>query len=118
MRVLRRWYREALRSIVPGLVDKWQAILGVTAAGGWGIKRMKTKWGACNTGARRIWVNLELAKKAPRCVEYVVVHELAHLLERHHNERFLAIMNRHMPQWRAIRQELNAEPLAHETWSA
>ena len=78
---------------------------------------MKTKWGTCNPTARRIWLNLELAKKREQCLEYVVVHELVHLLERHHNDRFIAIMDKVMPQWRLLRSELNAAPLAHETWN-
>jgi hypothetical protein len=117
-KVLRRWYREELKELVPPLVEKWQGILGVTATGGWGIKRMKTKWGTCNTDARRIWLNLELAKKPSRCLDYVVAHELVHLLQRHHNDHFVALMNQHLPQWRAYRQELNSSPLAAETWAA
>ena len=78
---------------------------------------MKTKWGACNAEAGRLWVNLELVKKPLRCLEYIVVHELVHLLERHHNDRFVALMDRFLPQWRTRRQELNAAPLAHESWS-
>jgi len=78
---------------------------------------MKTKWGACNIEARRIWLNLELAKKPIQCLEYIVVHELAHLIERNHNDRFTAILDRHLPQWRLYRQELNAASLAHERWS-
>ena len=75
-RVLQRWYRERLRELVPPLLAKWEAILGVQAAD-WGIKKMKTKWGTCNVEARRIWLNLELAKKPARCLEYIIVHELA-----------------------------------------
>ena len=75
--------------LVPPLLEKWQAVLGVQVAE-WGIKQMKTKWGTCNPEARRIWLNLELAKKPPQCLEYIVVHELAHLIERHHNDRFRA----------------------------
>ena len=81
------------------------------------IKKMKTKWGTCNADARRIWLNLELAKKPVQCIEYVMVHELVHLLERQHSDRFVAIMDRSLPQWRVLRQELNAAPLAHEMWS-
>ena len=95
---------------------KWQAVLGVKIAH-CGIKRMKTKWGSCNAEAGRIWLNLELAKKPVRCLEYIVVHELAHLVERHHNERFMAIMDQHLPQWRLHRQELNSAPLAHDSWT-
>jgi predicted metal-dependent hydrolase len=85
-------------------------------AAGWGIKKMKTRWGSCNTASRRIWLNLELAKKPPECLEYLVVHELVHLLVRHHDERFNALMDRHLPRWRQARRTLNAAPLAHETW--
>jgi predicted metal-dependent hydrolase len=77
---------------------------------------MKTRWGTCNEQARRIWLNLELVKKPPQCLEYIVVHEMVHLLERHHNERFVAYMDEFMPQWRLFRDELNQAPLAHETW--
>jgi len=115
-RVLNRWYREQLRELIPPLLEKWQSRLGVQA-NQWAIKKMKTKWGACSVGARRIWLNLELAKKPVQCLEYIVVHELIHLLERHHNDTFTAIMNEVLPQWRARRAELNAARLAHETWS-
>jgi predicted metal-dependent hydrolase len=77
---------------------------------------MKTKWGSCSIAARRIWLNLELAKKPVECLEYVVVHELVHLRERHHNERFIALMDKHLPQWRLHRDVLNATPLGHERW--
>jgi hypothetical protein len=115
-RVLQRWYREQLRLLIPPLIKKWESKLGVQVDD-WGIKRMKTKWGTCNSKARRIWLNLELAKKPIRCLEYIIVHEMVHLLERHHNDRFIAIMNKRLPQWRLYRDELNAAPLAHETWS-
>ena len=115
-RVLQRWYRQQLKQLVPPLLAKWQPILGVQAAD-WGIKKMKTKWGACNVEAGRIWLNLDLVKKPPQCLEYIVVHELAHLTERHHNDRFTSLMEKHLPLWRLHRQELNSAPLAHETWS-
>jgi predicted metal-dependent hydrolase len=115
-RVLQRWYRRQLKTLIPSLVAKWQTVLGVQLAH-WGVKRMKTKWGSCNAEARRIWLNLELAKKPAQCLEYIIVHELAHLVERHHNERFIAIMDQHLPQWRMHRQELNSAPLAHESWT-
>ena len=114
-RLLNQWYRGQLRKLVPPLLEKWQPALGVIAVE-WGIKKMKTKWGACNPQARRIWLNLELVKKPAQSQEYIAAHELAHLLERHHNDRFIAIMDRHLPQWRSIRQELNSAPLAHDTW--
>ena len=81
--VLLRWHREQLRTMIPPLLEKWQPVLGVQVAD-WGIKKMKTKWGSCNVDARRVWLNLELAKKPVHCLEYIVVHELIHLLERHH----------------------------------
>ena len=114
-RVLRAWYRAYLRHALPPLIAKWEQKIGVTVAD-WGIKHMKTKWGTCNPAARRIWVNLELAKKSERCLEYIVVHELMHLLERHHTDRFLQLMNHHLPAWRHYRAELNRAPLAHEEW--
>jgi len=114
-RVLHRWYRQQLRELIPPLVVKWEAILGVRAAG-WGIKKMKTKWGSCNAEVRRIWLNLELAKKPVSCLDYLIFHELTHLIERHHNDRFLGLMDRHLPNWRLHRQELNAAPLAQERW--
>jgi predicted metal-dependent hydrolase len=115
-RVLQRWYREQLRGLIPPLIEKWESVLGVQVSE-CRIKKMKTKWGACNAEARRIWLNLELAKKPVQCIEYIIVHELAHLIERHHNDRFVSIMDKHLPQWRFQQQELNAAPLAHESWS-
>ena len=115
-RVLQRWYRQQLRDLIPPLLEKWQEALDVQV-NEWAIKKMKTKWGSCSTDARRIWLNLELAKKPWQCLEYLVVHELAHLIERHHNENFISIMDKHLPQWRFCRAELNRSPLAHETWS-
>ena len=77
---------------------------------------MKTKWGSCSVDARRIWLNLELIKKPSQCLEYVIVHELAHLFERKHSEQFVELVARMLPKWRLARDELNAEPLAHEKW--
>jgi predicted metal-dependent hydrolase len=110
------WYRQHLREAVPPLMAKWEAILNVQITG-WGIKKMKTKWGACSVAARRIWLNLELAKKPAQCLEYLVVHELIHLIEPHHNERFISLLDQYLPNWRLHRQELNAAPLARNTWS-
>ncbi|MDO8539956.1 MAG: SprT family zinc-dependent metalloprotease [Opitutaceae bacterium] len=114
--VLQQWYRKQLKGRLPALLEKWQRLLGVRVAD-WGIKKMKTRWGTCNVEARRIWLNLELAKKPVQCLEYILVHELTHLIERHHNDRFVSLMNKHLPQWRLRRQELNSAPLAHETWA-
>jgi Predicted metal-dependent hydrolase len=115
-RILQQWYRQQLKELIPPLIEKWQAVLGVAVAE-WGVKRMKTKWGTCNIEARRIWLNLELAKKPVQCLEYIVVHELAHLIARHHDDRFVVLMNQHIPQWRAQRAALNAAPLAHSSWN-
>jgi hypothetical protein len=82
----------------------------------WRIKHMKTRWGTCNIENRRIWLNLEIIKKPPRCLEYIIVHELVHLLERRHDHCFIALMDQHLPQWRLLRAELNQAPLGHEDW--
>ncbi|WP_138443009.1 M48 family metallopeptidase [Sinomonas susongensis] len=112
---LDRWYRRELKAAVPALLEKWQSILGVEADR-FVVRRMKTKWGTCVTTSRTIWLNPELAKKAPRCLEYIVVHELMHLLERGHGEKFVALMDRFLPDWRSRRDELNEAPLGHEDW--
>lgn len=112
---LDRWYRRELKAAVPPLLDKWQPILGVEADK-FVVRRMKTKWGTCVTSSRSIWLNPELAKKAPRCLEYIVVHELMHLRERGHGEKFVALMDQVLPNWRALRDELNEAPLGHEEW--
>jgi len=114
-RVLLNWYRRGLKEAIPPLIAKWEAIIGVEVSE-WRIKQMKTKWGTCNIEQRRIWLNLELAKKSERCLEYIIVHELIHLLERLHNDHFIALMDQFMPQWRLLRAELNQAPLAHENW--
>lgn len=114
-RILLAWYRAHLRATMPPLIAKWEQKVGVEVAT-WGIKHMKTKWGACNIEDRRIWVNLELAKKSERCLEYIIAHETMHLLERHHNDHFLALMDYHLPNWRSLREELNRAPLGREEW--
>jgi predicted metal-dependent hydrolase len=114
-RVLLNWYRQQLKEQIPAFIAKWEAVIGVEVAD-WRIKQMKTKWGTCNIEQRRIWLNLELAKKSTRCLEYIIVHELVHLLERKHNEHFITLMDQFMPQWRLLRAELNQAPLADEEW--
>ena len=114
-RVLNAWYRRRLKEEIASLIDKWEPIVGVQVAQ-WGVKQMKTRWGTCNIEAQRIWLNLELIKKPARCLEYIVVHEMVHLLERHHNDRFIALMKSFMPLWQHYRDELNREPLGHEDW--
>jgi len=83
----------------------------------WGVKKMKTKWGTCTLASRRIWLNLELAKKPEHCLEYIIVHEMVHLIERNHSDRFVACMDKFMPQWHLYKEELNRSMLSHETWS-
>jgi hypothetical protein len=114
-RVLYEWYRCRLKEQIPELLAKWEEIVGVQSAE-WGVKRMKTRWGTCNIKARRIWINLELIKKPIHCLEYIIVHELVHLLEQRHNDRFAAFMDRFMPLWKQYRQELNQAPLVHGEW--
>lgn len=113
--ILQRWYRERMREQIPALLEKWQPRIGADVAEV-RIKKMKTRWGSCNATARRLWLNLELAKKPPLCVEYILVHEMIHLLERHHNDRFREILDAAMPNWRIARSALNSAPLAHEDW--
>ncbi|WP_442498206.1 M48 family metallopeptidase [Methylobacter sp. sgz302048] len=113
---LTEFYRAALKARVEKLINGWQSTIGITITA-WSVKKMKTKWGSCNTQAKRIWFNLELAKKPHECLEYILVHELVHLLERNHNERFRAHMDRFMPNWRERRELLNRMPLAHNTWA-
>ncbi|MCL4222474.1 MAG: M48 family metallopeptidase [Phycisphaerales bacterium] len=113
--VLDRWYRARLREEAQTLIEKWQPIVGVRVAR-WGIRKMRTRWGSCHESNGHILLNLELAKKDRDCLEYIVVHELVHLLEREHNDRFRALMDRFMPAWRSHRDKLNKAPLANEHW--
>ncbi len=113
--VLYEWYREHLRSQLPSLIDEWKKKIGVDV-NEVRIKRMKTQWGSCNIDAKRIWLNLELAKKPNTCLIYVLVHEMTHLIEPHHNDHFRELMDKFLPQWQNFRDELNKTPLAHEKW--
>lgn len=99
------WYRSELARLIPPVLARWESIAGVEAHD-WGIKRMKTKWGTCNTRTRRIWIGLDLIKKAPVCLDYLMIHELTHLHEPGHGPRFKALMDRFMPDWRAHREAL------------
>jgi len=108
--VLDNWYRANLKKAIPPVIKKWEKVMGVEVAE-WGIKKMRTRWGSCNSRAHRIWLNLELAKRSPQCLEYVVVHELAHLLENSHNKRFKGFMDQFLPGWRSIRKQLKGSPL-------
>ncbi len=114
--ILHEWYRKQLKNQIPELIEKWEKIIGVTVED-WGVKQMKTKWGTCNIEKKRIWVNLELAKKPVNCLEYIVVHEMIHLLERHHNDTFLALLDNYMPKWKLYKEELNHLPVSHGEWN-
>ena len=113
--ILNEWYRKELKKQIPIIIEKWEKIIGVSV-NEWGVKQMKTKWGTCNNEANRIWLNLELAKKPLHCLEYIVVHEMIHLLERHHNNLFLAYMDKFIPRWKFYKEELNRLPVSHEEW--
>ena len=114
-KVLQQWYREHLREQIPALLVKWESRVGVSV-NEVRIKKMKTRWGSCNAVDRRIWLNLELAKKSVVCLEYILVHEMIHILERRHNYRFQKIINTLIPNWLSLRDELNQAPIAHEDW--
>lgn len=114
--IMTEWYRVQLKKQIPEIIEKWEAILKVKVSD-WQVKQMKTKWGSCNIEKKRIWVNLELAKKPEHCLEYIIVHEMVHLLERHHNERFLYYMDTYLPSWRQLKTELNKLPVSHADWS-
>ena len=116
LKLLQEWQRRQLRGAIPGLIDKWAPTIKRTVPR-WSIRRMKTRWGSCNRETGHICFNLELSKKHPRCLEYIVVHEMTHLLERDHGERFTALMDGFLPDWRCRRDELNSAPLADERWA-
>src|SRR5699024_8271057 len=113
---LDKWYRNQLCQAIPDLIAKWEQSLDVTVPK-WTIRRMKTKWGSCNRETQHIWFNVELAKKHPNCLEYIVVHEMTHYFERNHGERFTSLMDQHLPDWSSRRDQLNAAPLSAEAWS-
>ncbi len=113
--LLNEWYRSELKRIVPPLIERWEIKIGVKAKE-FGIKKMRTKWGTCNPGAGRIWLNLELAKKPLSCLEYIIVHELVHLKEKHHDQNFTSLLNNYLPNWRYLQQELNRLPVNHWEW--
>lgn len=115
-KIMTEWYREQLKKQIPPIIEKWEKILNVKVEN-WQVKQMKTKWGSCSIEKKRIWLNLELAKKPEHCLEYIIVHEMVHLLERHHNDRFLYYMDTHLPNWRQLKTELNKLPVSHADWS-
>lgn len=113
--IMNGWYREKLKQQIPLLIEKWEKRLGV-AVKDWRIKQMKTKWGSCTIEEKRIWLNLELTKKPQPCLEYIIVHEMVHLLERHHNDRFITLMDKFLPNWKQLKTELNRLPVSHADW--
>lgn len=112
LRVLQDWYRSYLKQQIPLILGRWQPVLGVEARE-WGVKNMKTRWGSCNIRKKRIWLNLQLAQKPPACLEYVVVHELIHLLEKNHNGRFYGLLDEFLPGWRQSRTQLTTVQATH-----
>ena len=113
--VLENFYRKSLKEIATKQIQKWEKKMKISPRE-FSIRKMKTKWGSCNIEEGHIWLNLELAKKPEHCIEYIVVHEMVHLLERHHNEKFIAWMNIFLPHWREIKSELNKLPVSHVDW--
>ena len=113
--VVAQWYREQIKALVPQLISKWGPVLGVSVKWVF-VQQMKTKWGSCNPHAQTIRLNTELAKKPKECIEYIVAHEMIHLLEPTHNARFIALMDKFMPKWQYFRQRLNRLPVRHVDW--
>jgi predicted metal-dependent hydrolase len=113
--VVSQWYRDQIKAVVPGLIARWEPLMGVTV-GRVFVQKMKTKWGSCSHLRKNIRLNTDLAKKPPECLEYIVVHEMAHLLEPTHNERFITLMVLFIPKWRVYKDQLNRLPVKHEDW--
>jgi predicted metal-dependent hydrolase len=113
--ILEEWQREQLRNAVPPLLERWERLIGVPVRRFF-VQRMKTKWGSCNHHAGSIRLNTDLARKPKECLEYIVVHEMIHLLEPTHNARFIALMDQFMPKWQSHRDALNRLPVRHESW--
>jgi predicted metal-dependent hydrolase len=113
--ILDEWYRAQLKAAAPALIAKWEPLMGVKVERFF-VQKMKTKWGSCSHRVSTIRLNTDLAKKPRECLEYIVVHEMVHLLEPTHNSRFIALMDQFMPGWRSYREMLNRLPVRHETW--
>jgi predicted metal-dependent hydrolase len=107
---VREWYREMLKAEIARLLPEWENITGLKAAS-WQTKYMTTRWGTCNAKIGKIWLNLQLAKKKPECLEYVILHELVHLIEKTHGDRFVSMMDKYMPMWREVKATLNGQTL-------
>lgn len=112
---LDRWYRRELISDLKVLIPKLEQKTGIEI-GGWSVRKMKTRWGTCQTERRHITINSELIKKDPSCLEYIVIHELIHLLESSHNANFIILLDQHLPNWKSLRNRLNSAPLAYANW--
>lgn len=115
-KLMHAWHRRLLHEAIPPLIEKWEPRLGVNVAG-YFLQRMKTKWGSCNSRAGTIRLNTELVKKPKDLLEYIIVHEMVHLIEPTHSDRFIAILDEHYPTWREARAELNELPLTAEAWN-
>lgn len=107
---IREWYRGLLKEEIAKYLPKWEEKTGLKASG-WQTKYMTTRWGTCNTKTGKIWLNLQLAKKTPECLEYVILHELVHFVEKNHNERFVSLIDKYMPMWREVKATLNGQTL-------
>jgi len=114
--IMDEWYRQQLKELALPIIKKWKKVMNVSI-NELAVKKMKTKWGTCNREAKRIWLNLELTKKPFHCIEYIIVHELLHLIERKHNDKFIAHMNNYLPEWKHFKNELNQLPVSHVEWT-
>lgn len=115
-KILTEWYRAELKKQIPAMIEKWESVLNIKV-NDWHVKQMKTKWGSCITEKKKIWINLELAKKPECYLEYIIVHEMVHLLERHHNDTFLYYMDKYLPNWKQLKTELGKLPVSHADWN-
>ena len=113
--LVEEWYRQRLKEAAPPLIARWEPLLGVSVER-LHVRRMKTKWGSCTPGSASIRLNTELARKPRECLEYIIVHEMVHLLEPSHNQRFVALMDQFLPQWHVLRDILNRLPVHHQSW--
>lgn len=113
--IMTEWFRAELKKLIPPIIEKWGKVTNIQV-NDWQIKLMKTKWGSCNIEEKKIWINLELIHKPLHCLEYIILHEMIHLIERHHNEKFQYYMDTYMPNWKYIRTELNKLPVSHADW--
>lgn len=114
--IVDEWYRAELRKAVPSLIARWEPRMGVKVKRVF-VQKMKTKWGSCNAASKSIRLNTELAKKPSECFEYIVVHEMTHLIVHRHDARFIGLMDRYLPNWKLVRQKLNEAPLVHTNWA-